>query len=561
VVSRTVDAASEDSEFKIPDVIPISKYISHKFDRNSYVVTETEAGKINIYNQKSAAAQLQDSPNYEQVVTCDINMDPRRMPQTTLCAGAGVLGRTKVGHFQDMPHSMMQIAKRWRSVGVYEVAAAGMSRIVLSTSMGEVYKTALFGLDKWFGLMRGSINLRFVLKTGNFSGKVFYTKNALDLTSYPEPTIEGSHYFDSQTIAQFTVPWTQRTFTSYSDCSEMQGFIVAMIDNYGGDDKIYLEVQTCLGDDFHMGVFMGAPSFFYEFSKISWSIQTIGIPIIEVARWHSKFVSTTPEAGIIENIDRVIETALPIVDKISELSELLDATPLTYQPTPMWPRKIPYSIACDNVQYTERLITTNHNGLSLPDRECFGARTAETDMHNLLVGTKSLVTRVPWSGSDKPATELWSSAIGPMGLAGFDGMLTEVVPSVFNYWTGGVKIILDVIATEMHRGQLLITYTPNSVDSITYGAAPQTYFTTVDLASGRGTVCLFCPYLSEFPYREVIATGVPEDDNSHMGKLTIFVQNPLRATATVSSSVDIVIYKAYSDDFSLGVYGRSDATA
>jgi len=557
-VTMTVYAAIEESEFKIPDVVPPTRYISHKLDKNSIVITTPESGRMNSkpknhaeYMAKQQTSKTQSSAKAVKMTLCDINMDPRDMQKTVMCAGEGTLGKTRVGHFQDMPTSLIQLGKRWRTVDTFQSSIKALNRFRMIIPLSDLYKTAMNGLDLWYGLMRGSINIRIQVMSGNVRGMAMVSlRDLTDNKIYPGPTIEGVHYFDQDVIGQFSVPWLQSAFTNYSDGSITSGSLYIYMDNFNTENTpIIYEISVCLGDDFHMGVFLGASKFVYEAWKPANVTTQYPIPLVAIP--------TVPESGIIEQIGRVIETTIPIVDNVSALAELLDATPLTVQPTPLWQRKVPYSIATDNVQYIERLMTTNHNGMSLPDKDCFGSSTSECDIHNLLVGTKSYLETVSWPASATAGEVLFKTPIGPNGLPGYDGQLVDVIPSIFNKWTGGCLVMFDIIATEMHRGQLYISYTPNSVDDISYAGAPQTYFTTVDLSSGRGTVCLFCPYLSHIPYRTSIGDE-PETNQTHSGKIMVFVQNPLRATSTVSPNVDIVIYKAYADDFSLAVYGRSD---
>jgi hypothetical protein len=532
-ISMSIYAAIENSEFKIPEVVASAKYVSPKFDKNIMLVSTIPQSGLAHENQQ----------------VCDINMPIESMPTTMLCAGEGTLGKVDVAHFQDAPLDLVQLCKRWTPASTYKITIPAGKRVRVTIPYNEIMEAATRGLTQSYGFVRGSINVR-INSIGGSEGFVSFSADSIlpTLVQQPIPFLNGIHYFNNTQVAQFTIPWLSRFFVDYS--SQLNGHLLIFFDNYTtASITNYFEMMVSVGDDFHMGLYLGMASDVFKAKTLELTATQTDIPVIPL-------VPTLAQAGVVDFIDRALETTLPVVEKISKLGQLLDAHMITYQPYPIQTRQLPYSIATDLPQYTERLLTTNHNGMSLPDDQCFGSDRNETDIYNLMTSTKTLLATVPWTAVDTAGALLYESVTGPLGKPNVEGAPHDTIPDIFNFWTGSTIYLLDIIATEMHRGQLLITYTPNNVDTIDYPDATQTYFTSYDLSQGRGTIALNLPYISEVPYRNVIAAGDAYSNASNSGKIQIFVQNPLRSTATVSSDCEIIIYKAYGRDFNLGVFGR-----
>jgi len=269
---------------------------------------------------------------------------------------------------------------------------------------------------------------------------------------------------------------------------------------------------------------------------------------------------STPQAGIIEFIDKALDTTLPIVENLDELANLLDAHPVTYQPYPIQQNKMGYTIPTDIVQYVERLLTTNHNGMSLTDKEAYGTGQKETDMYKLMTEVKSITNRFTWNTSQTPGTLLYSTRIGPSFATPYKcSPPMDVFSTQFNFWNGSIIYIIDIAATKMHKGQLTMTFHPNLDNPpTTLEEATQQYFVTFDLTDGRATTSIQVPYLQKRAYLPINnatqnAYGV---SNSYNGIVCLWVQNALRATNVVSSTVDVNIYKAAGKDFKLEAYGN-----
>jgi len=271
-------------------------------------------------------------------------------------------------------------------------------------------------------------------------------------------------------------------------------------------------------------------------------------------------VASLPQAGVIEFIDKAIETTLPVVETLDELANLLDAHPITYQRYPITTRKLGYTVPTDLVQYVERLLTTNHNGLSLSDKETYGA-DKETDIYNLCQNVLSLFDSMTWETSDTNGSLLFSTNVGPGIPSEYKtSPPMDVLAHKFHYWNGSVIYIFDVIASKMHKGQLTVSFHPNRTEApASLKEATQQYFTSFDLSDGRATVALQIPYLQKKQYLPTYTpnTGVYDPTNCFNGVICLWVQNALRAASTVSDIVDINVYKAAGKDFKFEVYGSN----
>jgi len=569
-IQIAVYAAIEDSEFKLPEPVSSTRYYSHKFDRVR--VTKAQSGPI-----ENKVKTLLDI----NTMVCD-------METTKMCAGAGTLGSNEIEHFQDMPNDFVQLCKRWtRASNVIVNTTVGKTSI-LKYNVDQLMERATYALGDVFNLWRGSINVRVVLKSlsGRATARTTFSKDGR--TSVIE-SISGYSYHNEDQIGQVTVPWIFPYFTDFSIATGFADISHGQVQVYLNTivaEPVTVTVYVSVGDDFHMGVYAGCPAgpkimkwfpFVPEYEELTTEIDATFPTAYTENNWEleepaevSKFNSpmstsmhqffdrvrvTRAQSGIVEFIDRALETTLPLVEKVSKLGALLDAHMITEQPHPIQMRQIPYSIAADLPQYIERLRTMNHNGLSLPDEHCFGTTEKETDIHKLLTTTKSWIGNTSWSGSDQAGSELFTLYNGPDIAYTLPGQLHDIVPHLYEFWTGSTIYIFDVIATEMHRGQLLFVFNTYPED-VAFADATQTYFATYDLAEGRGTIAIELPYMSASPYKDV-AAGARGDINS-TGLLKCFVLNPLRSTTTVSPDVDIVAYKSYGKDFRLGVYGNAN---
>lgn len=532
-VSVTVLASIRGSTFKVPEFVP-NTYFSHKF-------SVPESGKTEV----SPAGQ------------CSINDDPTKN-MVMLCAGKGITAEPKIKQFQDHPVDLIQLHKRFK----YAYKTEGVDVLRDSTTyirldFKDLLLRAAGNLASIFQLYRGSILIKAIpflynnndsltpARNANFSFRIYTTMGpGKDMINKEQSWYQGSsslfHYGEA---GEVMVPYMGPLFTSMYNggtsandkfLMEIKNIVLAVTNhNKTIDAATSFEILTALADDFSTGVFNGFP----------------------------KILLSTPESGVLEFIDKAIETTIPIATQIDELCNLLDAHPIVYQPYPIKPKKTGYTISCDNVQYVERLLATNHNGLCLTDKEAYGGKKTETNIYDLM-SIKSLIHRLEWNTSDAAGKALITMPVGPENTNTTYKHVPpmDAIAQDFYFWNGSVVYAIDIAATGMHKGALTLSFHPNlSTQPSSLSLATQQYFVTFDLSEGRGTIFVRVPFLQKKPYLPVISKGVgpySDNKNSYNGVLTLWVQNALRATKTVAPIVDINIYKMAGDDFRLEIYGN-----
>jgi hypothetical protein len=274
-------------------------------------------------------------------------------------------------------------------------------------------------------------------------------------------------------------------------------------------------------------------------------------------------ITSTPESGILDFIDKAVKTTVPIMEMIDQFGSLLDAHPVTVQPPPMKIKKQGFTVSCDNAQYIERLCVTNHNGMNLSDKETYGGDGKETDMYSLMTETKTFVEYHPWSTSEAVGTRLAIIKVGPSPEHYYKSVApVDYFGTRFQWWAGSMVYIIDIAASALHKGQLTLSFHPNlTMDNppANLQLATQQYFTTFDLEGGRGTIAVQVPFLQKKSYLPVEAVNpdgfsIPEHYN---GIIVLWVQNALRGASSVSSIVDVNIYKMAGKDFKYDVYGTN----
>lgn len=496
-------------------------------------------------------------------VIVDINEPVGGMNHTKLCAGIGSIVPSKVQHFQDSIDDLVLPHKRFRLANEIVISVGPGTTAKYTASYSEMLYVAAGVLPNYYKLFRGSINARIrvdLIKTPDL-----FNRSAVDLnlschfaginpSLSPYGKIGGESHFQLGEEASITIPYLERTFTSPFNIEEDKTLQLEIVNHEGNEMQCVVRTHLAVGDDFHVGMFIGSPQFaLTDKQSFSWQQVQKSQRIYEVV--------TKPEAGILGAIsDIAIKTALPIVNETVKGLEL-DAEMDTINPDPVRFKNQQFSVPCDLPQITERLLTTNHNGMNLPDKECFGTSTNETSIHNLMTNTKSYIARFTWQMAATKGTQLYAITMGPQPPeTSFGNVLHYTIPSLFYYYTGGTIVIFDIVSSEMHTGQLLISanYSWGSTSVVpAYKDVTQTYFTSFNLSKGRGTTSVWIPYLAPYPWTSVAGdTGPTGSVPTTTCTLSVFVQGPLRGSTTVASSVDVNVYTAYSKDFRLGIYGN-----
>jgi hypothetical protein len=168
-----------------------------------------------------------------------------------------------------------------------------------------------------------------------------------------------------------------------------------------------------------------------------------------------------------------------------------------------------------------------------------------------------------WNTSSSAESTLYSKEISPLDLTesranNLGGALYTLeygppfvyLSRFFKYYRGSINIHLKFVKTQFHIGKVLITY-----DDLTAPSTPNTSTTAlrevVDLKDSS-EITLNLPYLSNSSY-------LPVDIRS--GTLRVQVLNPLLASSTVSSSIDVLVYYSAGEDYEVGCINDAFGTS
>jgi len=350
-------------------------------------------------------------------------------------------------------------------------------------------------------------------------------------------------------------------------------------------------VEARIDDDFTMGVFKGFPPMEYynsiknrrerkednmlrEYTIIKSSAQS-GI-IDSAQNWvvgkAQDVASGLAKTAVDSVFDLARENLEPVMDVVDFVGNLLDAPPVTLQPAPYMSRKWGYGNANNIMQYTDRLGVTNHNGGSYTDKSTYGTEKVETNMYSLMTEVKTLWKTIPWTTSGISGQLLHTFPVGINGIEDIYNNNARVCTPMdyfardFNYWAGSIIYGLDIVASQMHTGRLVISYHPNLESpppQFTLDQATQQYFLSFDIDRGKGCTVIEIPYLFKRPFRAVPALkqtpptpSLYPYEQCYNGIVCIWIMNPLRGSETVANSVDINLYKMAGKDFRLEGYGN-----
>jgi len=176
---------------------------------------------------------------------------------------------------------------------------------------------------------------------------------------------------------------------------------------------------------------------------------------------------------------------------------------------------------------------------------------------------------IQWLESQASSTTLLSDFTCPSTFLNnvTDGVTTveswtpvAFLSKIYTLWRGGFRITFKVVKTEFHSGRLLFAWTAASREagtfpSISTTTSPYVHKTIIDIREGN-------EFTVEIPFAAttnfLATTGV---DDSISGRFYLMVLDPLRAPATVSSTVNILIEIAGAPDLTFAAPGMRNGEA
>jgi hypothetical protein len=175
-------------------------------------------------------------------------------------------------------------------------------------------------------------------------------------------------------------------------------------------------------------------------------------------------------------------------------------------------------------------------------------------------------TTSPWTLTTTSGTSLFTLPISPSNM-NVSGSLTYgttpahtatysmgppfwYLSNFFTYWRGSIKLKFKVIKTDFHSGRLQLTYTP-----IGYGTVQHPTLATANIAL-REIIDIRTGNEFEFTLPWYCATNYLPIAQA-AGQIDLLVLNELKGPASVSSTVNILVYASAGDDFELAGPGSN----
>lgn len=148
--------------------------------------------------------------------------------------------------------------------------------------------------------------------------------------------------------------------------------------------------------------------------------------------------------------------------------------------------------------------------------------------------------------SIRPFNYVHSQSIGTHDAAVASPTCAEYLGTLFKFWRGTICFKISLAKTPFHNGRLILSYDPsNNINDTPYSRLGKAYTTILDL-SENSSVIVKIPYLSKFDY---LNTYSLDDDLSKIsfGTFSIGAIAPLLGPATVSDTVDVIVWKWMED--------------
>lgn len=126
-----------------------------------------------------------------------------------------------------------------------------------------------------------------------------------------------------------------------------------------------------------------------------------------------------------------------------------------------------------------------------------------------------------------------------------------VISSLYEQWSGSLKLRLDFVASQFHTGKIMVAYIPRYLGDVTYEQAQGSYCLYYSLQESQSvtfTVPYMVPYVT---YPRKWGYQSTTDITPPPGRIHVFVVNELTSIENVQDSVQIIPYWAGGDDFSV----------
>jgi len=165
-----------------------------------------------------------------------------------------------------------------------------------------------------------------------------------------------------------------------------------------------------------------------------------------------------------------------------------------------------------------------------------------------------------WRISQGTETLLWANPVVPVNktpsniISNVNYQPLSDFSRFYRYYSGSIKYRFDFVCTQFHTGTIIISYIPYNT-SYTYDQAKSGYYKIFDLREQK-TVEFDVPYIRTTPIdivpyfsdsRTVSRGVIPPSP----GQIKVWVVNPLTPIQSVSTTIQVIVYKSAGEDFQL----------
>ena len=148
-----------------------------------------------------------------------------------------------------------------------------------------------------------------------------------------------------------------------------------------------------------------------------------------------------------------------------------------------------------------------------------------------------------------PLTNVFTTVVNTATFSHFSPF--QFVANHFGYWRGSMVFKIKFVKTEFHSGRLSVTFSPwNAVVGIPSVIGVTTSFLHKHIIDIReaNEFTFVIPFISDSPYRPLTSASI-----GSIGSLYIHVVDPIRAPATVTQSISMIIERASGPDIEFAV--------
>lgn len=233
----------------------------------------------------------------------------------------------------------------------------------------------------------------------------------------------------------------------------------------------------------------------------------------------------------------------------------------------------------DAPECVQKLTLTSKQELTI-DPRTVGLEPVDELQLSSVLERESYVASFDWSPSQTSGTMIWSARVTPMqvgienvgiGRSRFTPTILSYVSQLFNYWTGDIEYRFSVVASDYHKGRLMVVYDPLPPINSVVPPANTVYSRIIDISELKDfTVRVaysqslpYCKILTNkecadviYPsnagetYGSLIPSAIPNYQIGSNGTISVFVLNPLLNPSSTDTGIpSVLVYSKACENF------------